>query len=143
MKQNRKSGRVARALIRFGLFVGSVIGVVLTLALPAAIFYAAAKGHGLLADFGNSWGYLAGGAGLALATAAVVSIMGESLIEDVVKFVLFAIPVFALHSMLDPHLWIIALGAPCGALVPLMGRLVWGVVNAVRGPARDRRGSRA
>lgn len=143
MKQNRTPGPVARAFIRFGLFVGSVIGVVLTLALPAAIFYAAAKGHGLLADFGNSWGYLAGGAGLALATAAVVSIMGESLIEDVVKFVLFAIPVFALSGTLEPHLWIIALGAACGALVPLMGRLVWGVVNAVRGPTRDRRGSRA
>lgn len=136
LKAKLTLGGGAKVLIRLGLIVGAVIGGVLVLAAPIAFYLAVAWVFGLLPNAGITWGFLAGGAALALVTAVIVSIMGESLIEDVVKFVLIGVPVLALWNMLEPHLWAIALGAPCGAFLPLISRMFSAPFRTTRGRSK-------
>lgn len=103
--------------------VGFLIVLLLGLAFPVGIYLAISWSFDLLSHPDVGWGYLAGGIGLMFVVLAVVSIMGESLIEDFLKLGLFVILAAVTGSAVGLPWSAVALGAPCGAAMPLLFRL--------------------
>ena len=102
-----------------------MIGLLL-LIVAAPLYLAAAWLFGLWPHDAVGTIYYAGGAILAMVTAAAVMVMGESVIEDGVKFALFAALTGGLWSFADPAVLAIALGAPVGASLSLIARMLPG-----------------
>jgi hypothetical protein len=98
-----------------------VVGLACLASIPAAYFLVAWL-IGYLDDTTVTWGYLVGGLVLTWITLLVVMVMGESVIEDMVKFVMFLVGAIAIASTYDPIIGAIAIGAPIGAGLPLILR---------------------
>ncbi len=102
------------------------LGGLLFLLVPVGLYLATAWMFGFLPHPALGPWYYAGGAVLALVVTLAVTIMGESLIEDAVKFTMFAVSFLALWSLTGPEITAVALGAPIGAAMPLIMRLLPG-----------------
>ena len=109
-------------------------------ALPGAVYIGACWLFGVLSHPEARWLHLSFGFGVTLVVMVLFILMGESLIEDVVKLI-FAAPVFAVVWYIDvpPEkaaiIWAVALGVPSGAIMPLVFR-AWN--RLLDGPPRKR-----
>lgn len=94
--------------------------------LQGIVFFAAAPGLYALAVWligaDVAWGWHTGGVAMAIVLAAVTSIMGESVIEDVVKFVMIAICASLTIFWLPAEVQVFLIGAACGSACPLLFR---------------------
>lgn len=104
-----------------------LVGLVFGLPFPVGIYLGIAWGLGLLSHPEVGWGYLAGGIGLMFVVMAIVSVMGESIIEDFVKLAMFTVLAVVAGPMMGLPGIAVALGAPCGAATPILFRLVNGI----------------
>ncbi|MDF1565928.1 MAG: hypothetical protein P1V51_23030 [Deltaproteobacteria bacterium] len=103
-------------------FALGCLGLLGFLAVMAGLQLGAAWAFGLIGAEGVTPWHLAGGVVFALVMTGVVSIMGESFIEDVVKLVIGVVLASAAHGKFgDPGL-AVGLGAPVGMATPFLAR---------------------
>ncbi len=105
---------------RFGAG-GLIVAFVYVLA-PGLAYYGAAQWIGIWGAI--DMGGLVGGMTATYTMFAITMVMGESLIEDLVKFVVFSVACWASWSLFGPLVQAILMGVPVGAALPLMMRLV-------------------
>ena len=91
---------------------------------PVAIHLSLCWALGLMSGESVTSGGLIGGSALAVVVMITTSMMGESVIEDIVKLGLFALATGALWSGFEPSARAVILGMPSGAVMPLLFRLI-------------------
>lgn len=115
-EQGRKTSAVRIALTCFG--------IILSLSVMTLTYLAAAWMVGLLPHDELGTGNYVAAAGLTVFVAILTSVMGESLIEDMVKFVFFAGAAAILFSNYGPVIQALIIAVPVGAGLPFLIRLV-------------------
>ncbi len=92
------------------------------LAVPVAVYLLIAWPMGYLSAPSVTWPFMAGGMVLSVVMAAAIMIMGESIIEDMIKFAMALGAAIAVSFLLDPNYGAIILGAPIGTGLPIVLR---------------------
>lgn len=100
-------------------------GIILSLLVIVLFYLAVAWMVGLLPHAELGTGNYVAAASLTVFVAVVVSIMGESLIEDIVKFVLFASTAIIVFSSFGPVIQSLVIAVPVGAGLPFLIRPVF------------------
>lgn len=98
------------------------LGVILSLSVIVLLYLAAAWMVDLLPHDELDTGNYVAGAGLTVLVASVVSVMGESLIEDMVKFVFFAGTAAIIFSSYGAVIQSFIIAVPVGAGLPFLMR---------------------
>lgn len=108
----------------FGKFLRIGLAAVAGLLAPAGLYMGVVWSLGLMPHPElTAWHYGGGGA-LATVVAIAIAIMGESLIEDVVKFAFIAIGALAVWHSFGPGVSVVYLGTVVGASMSLVVRAV-------------------
>ncbi len=104
--------------------LGRGLAAVAGLLAPAGLYLAVVWSLGLMPHPELSAWHYGGGAVLATVVAIAVAIMGESVIEDVVKFAFIAIGGLAVWHSFGPGVSVVYLGTVVGASMSLVVRAV-------------------
>ena len=104
-------------------FLG-VLGVLFAIVFPIVLYLGLLTLLGMRPHPDITWIHYAAGALLTLFTSAVISLVGESLIEDMVKFAFFGGVALAIWGGKATPSAAIVLGIAVGSLMPLLARLV-------------------
>ncbi len=100
------------------------LGCLGLIVLPGLAYYGAATGLGFRGNPTISAGILIAGAVITYVLFGVVMTMGESIIEDVVKFILFSMACAIAWNKGEPHIQALLLAIPIGSGLPLLIRLI-------------------
>ncbi len=112
------SGKPSRFSIQ-GFF-----GCTVLILLPGLAYFGAAYGLGFWNDPNIGRGILIAGICAAYLLFSVVLVMGESVIEDLVKFTFFSLACAVSWNKCEPPMQALLLAVPLGAGLPVMVRLI-------------------
>jgi hypothetical protein len=122
MKHNDQHTSESDIRPRFG--IRWVIGCVAICLLPGLAFYGSALGLGLWHDPIVSIKVLVAGICATYLLFCVIMVMGESVIEDAVKFIFFGIACAVSWGKFEANIQALMLAVPLGSGLPIVVRLV-------------------
>lgn len=100
------------------------LGCLVLILLPGLAYFGAAHSLGFWNDPNIGRGILIAGICGSYVLFSVVMVMGESVIEDLVKFTLFGLACAVTWNKCEPHIQALLLAIPLGSGLPLLVRLV-------------------